>query len=135
MKKKKESSDSANRPVRTKKPKISNNTVKDTPQLSADNIMSLAEKTNIEHLIASAFLRHEKDRVIDLNQQTKELNHMVAMLEEYLSSFLVIGYTMNNEPVAFKHAPTTKDDLAILELFRNVFFRSVQQGPHDDGPL
>ena len=45
----------------------------------------------------------------DVKNRRKAIEHMSANMQEYLSSYILIGYTMDGNPVTVTYAPTPKD--------------------------
>ena len=88
-----------------------------------------AEKININHLFAEALARHNQDKTIDKKRKLKEVSHLSLIAEEYLSSFVLIGYSLQDEQVAIFNAPTPKDEAALVDLLRFTFFDIVNNRP------
>jgi hypothetical protein len=84
-----------------------------------------AEQINIEHLLAKAIQRHSNEPLPDWKDKQKELGHLASIIEEYLSSYILIGYTLQDEQVVFFDAPTPKDEAALVDLLRSTFFDIV----------
>jgi hypothetical protein len=82
-----------------------------------DNL-SKVESNDVKQVIAQALIRYQHEQAFDTKQKNKELNHLVGICEEYLSSFALIGYTLEGEKVIAINHPTQKDEAALLELLR-----------------
>ena len=82
-----------------------------------DNLSNI-ESNNVKQVIAQALIRYQHEQVFDRKQKNKELNHLVGICEEYLSSFALIGYTLEGEKIVAIDHPTQKDEAALLELLR-----------------
>jgi hypothetical protein len=91
--------------------------------------ISKAEKINIERLIAQALVRHNKDTLVDQKTKHKELKHLSNIAEEYLSTFALIGYTLQNEQVAIFNMPSPKDEAALADLLRSTFIDIISNRP------
>ena len=85
-------------------------------------VMPKAEQINIENLFTQALMRFKDDELADKKQKHKEINHLANIVEEYLSCFMLIGFSMQGEKVCVFTAPTSKDEGAIMDLLRSTFF-------------
>ena len=65
----------------------------------------------------------------DKKQKLKEISHLSLIAEEYLSSFVLIGYSIQDEQVVVFNAPTPKDEAALVDLLRFTFFDVVNNRP------
>ena len=54
-----------------------------------------------------AFLK--KERELKKDQTPQDIKFLNSKIQEYLSSFILIGYTMNGRYVAITHANSSKD--------------------------
>lgn len=98
--------------------------------LSAEEIpMSKAEKINIDQLFAQALIRHKNDAVLDKKLKVKELHHFTSMAGEYLNSFILIGYSLQDERVVLLNMPTAKDEAALIDLLRSTFLDLASERP------
>ena len=100
-----------------------------TPNNETVDPIPKAEKINIEQLIAQAFVRHNKDVFADQKIKHKELEHLSNIAEEYLSTFALIGYTLQDEQVSIFNMPTAKDEAALVDLFRSTFIDIINNRP------
>jgi hypothetical protein len=83
--------------------------------------LSAPEKNNIDQLIAQTLLRYKKEQQIDAGIKHKEIRHLALMCEEYLSTFTLIGYSLENEKIVIFSTPTAKDEAALVDLLRATF--------------
>lgn len=98
--------------------------------LSADEVdLPKAEKINIDQLFAEALARHKNDAHIDKKSKIKELHHFSAIAGEYLSSFILIGYSLQDEKVVLLNMPTPKDEAALIDLLRSTFLDLASDRP------
>lgn len=98
--------------------------------LSAEDIaMPKAEKINIDQLLAQALFRHKNDEIADKKIKLKEFNHFASIAEEYLSCYITIGYSLQNERVVLLHMPTPKDEAALIDLLRATFLDLASDRP------
>jgi hypothetical protein len=56
----------------------------------------------------------------------RDLTILKGIIEEYLSSFLLLGYTMDGERVILQGYESPKDKDAIMEFLKNVFIQQHQ---------
>lgn len=92
--------------------------------------VNLLEQNTIEKLILQSLTRYKKEVLADDKQQKLvELNHLGSIIEEYLSCFTVIGYSMQGEKVCLFNAPTSKDEAALVDLLRATFLEIVNNRP------
>ena len=59
-------------------------------------------------------------------ESTKDLENLHNLLKEYMCSFIVVGYSMNDERVLIQNSSTQKDKDALMELLKNIFL-TLQQ--------
>ena len=98
--------------------------------LSSDSpIIPKAEELNINQLFSQAFMRHKKEELIDKKQKLKEVGHLASMAEEFLSTFALIGYSLQDEKVVIFNMKTSKDEAALVDLLRATFVELVQNRP------
>lgn len=98
--------------------------------LSAEEIpLGKLEQANIEQLLAQAFLRHKDDATLEKKLKVKELRHLSVMASEYLSSFILVGYSMQDEKVVLYNIPTPKDDAALIDLLRATLIDMANDRP------
>jgi len=83
--------------------------------------MSKPEQFNIEQLISQTFLRYKAEQQLDAGIKHKEIRHLALMCEEYLSTFTLIGYSLDNEKIVVFSTPTAKDEAALVDLLRATF--------------
>jgi hypothetical protein len=102
---------------------------KKTAQTPSDLDISRAEKINIDQLFEHAVLRHKKDDLIDKKVKYKEISHLSSMAEEYLSSFALIGFSLQDEEVVVFNVPTRKDEAALADLLRSTFIDMASNRP------
>ena len=91
--------------------------------------LSKVEKINIDNLFAHARFRYAKEELADNKNKQKELMHLATIAEEYLSCFMLIGYSLQNEQVVIFNASTPKDESALVDLLRSVFLDVANNRP------
>lgn len=88
-----------------------------------------AEKANINQLLAQAFYRFKEEEQKDFQVKHKELEHLAKIAEEYLSTFALIGYSLQDEEVVMFNMPTSKDEAALVDLLRSTFIDIISNRP------
>jgi hypothetical protein len=73
----------------------------------------------IKNLLRDALIKNfdEKTKQSDL-----EIDSLISTMEEFLRSFIVIGYTMDNEPIAITNAKSQLDADALYTALGRMFF-------------
>ena len=102
------------------------------PMLSAvelDHSITEQETADINDLFANAIKRHKKEYNSDKKQKDMEIEHLALIAEEYLSTFVLMGYSLQDEKVVIFNAPTIKDEAALMDLFRATFVDIIQNRP------
>ena len=88
-----------------------------------------AEKLDAEELFAKALVRHKKELVQDKKDQIKEMSQLALIAQEYLSSFALIGYSLQDERVVMFNMPSPKDEAALVDLLRATFIDIANNRP------
>lgn len=94
-----------------------------------DYILPKAEKINIERLFANALKRYYAEDLADKKDKQKELMHLASIVEEYLSCYMLIGYTLQDEQTVIFNANTSKDEAALIDLLRATFVDIANKRP------
>lgn len=89
----------------------------------------LKEDLLTKELIEQSLSRHKRDDLIDRKRNFKEVGHLALIAEEYLSSFALIGYSLQNEKVVVINMPTPKDEAALVDLLRATFVDLASNRP------
>lgn len=123
----------------TKKTRKSQNNSLLTTSLSASstnigsfetiNDIPKVEKINIEQLLAKALYRYSQEKKIDQKDKHLELTHLCSIIEEYLSCYLLIGFTLQDEQAVIFNASTSKDEGALVDLLRATFVDIINKRP------
>lgn len=120
-------------PKKTKKATKTNTTnLKGLSSLNHEtetNMLPKAEQINIEQVFAKALKRHYAEELIDKKDKQKELMHLATIVEEYLSCYMLIGYTLQNEQTVIFNANTSKDEAALVDLLRATFVDIASKRP------
>lgn len=103
---------------------------KKKPEKGTDEpILSKAEKINIDQLFVQALTRYKKEQLRDEQSKLKEVSHLALIAEEYLSSFALIGYSLQDEKVVIFNMPSPKDEAALVDLLRSTFIDIASNRP------
>jgi hypothetical protein len=85
--------------------------------LSISDTTPLQKDLQIENVIKEAFLRFY-DTASVKHSKVKDLEQLDHIAEEYLNSFMILGYDINGEKVSIMHAETPHDRDALIEHLR-----------------
>jgi hypothetical protein len=89
-----------------------------------------AEKIDINHLFLQALARHKNDPLLeDKKNKLKEISRLCLIAEEYMSTFALIGYSLQDEKVVVLNASTPKNEAALVDLIRSTFFDIASNRP------
>ena len=112
-----------------------------SPSLSATesinvDVVNAIEKKLYDHLNA-AELKKSMEKWLKTNEGKnatilRDLSMLKAINEEYLSSFLTLGYTMEGERVILQSYSTPKDKDAVMEFLKVIFIQNHNQNLSDD---
>lgn len=80
--------------------------------------ISKLDESKIEQLFQQTLLRYKQDLELDKKIKTKEMAHLSCMAEEFLSCFVLLGYSLQNERVVLWNAKSSKDEAAVIDLLR-----------------
>jgi hypothetical protein len=90
-------------------------------KLSATNIEQglppIEKNLQVEEVIKQAFLRFY-DSASVRSSKVKDLEHLDHIAEEYLNSYMILGYDINGEKVSIMHAENPHDRDALVEHLR-----------------
>ena len=105
---------------------------KETSSLPSDEgllPLSKLEQVNIEQLLANAMLRHKSEDLEDKKHKFKDIDYLNTIIEEYLSCFVLVGYSLQNEKVCIFNAHSSKDEGALVDYLRATFLEIVNNRP------
>ncbi len=57
----------------------------------------------------------------------RDLEHLDVIVQEYLSSYLILGYDLNGEKVTISHASNPHDKDALVEHLRSTLLNTLNQ--------
>jgi len=114
----------SNNKKRTKKPQQISST---TPTLSSMDKIEDTEKKLYDALNAVE-LKRSMDKWLKTNEGKnsviiRDLTILKGIIEEYLNSFIVMGYTLEGERVILQSYNSPKDKDALMEFLKNVFIQ------------
>lgn len=104
------------------------------PQITLNSSLSSTseeskESVELNNIIAEALERHKKDIIIQRQNKLKDLGHLSMIAEEYLSAFILIGYSLQNEKFVVFNASNSKDEAALVDLLRSTFIEIASSRP------
>jgi hypothetical protein len=107
--------------------------------LSASNQIEITEtlEQKLYDTLNTAELKKSMDkwlRTVEGKNATifRDLSILKGINEEYLSSFITLGYTMEGERVVLQSYSCPKDKDALMEFLKNVFIQNHQNPSSDD---
>ena len=89
-------------------------------KLSAADIeqsVPIEKNLHVEDVIKQAFLRFY-DNASVRSSKVKDLEHLDVITQEYLDSYMILGYDINGEKVSIMHAENPHDRDALIEHLR-----------------
>lgn len=98
-----------------KKKKVVNKKKISPPSITTEQIQRLLKEALIKNM-------EEKFKRSDM-----EVDALISTMEEFLRSFIVIGYNMNNEPLVITNAKTQLDADALYTSLGRLFY-SINNG-------
>lgn len=78
---------------------------------------TLIKDLAIDDVIKQAFLRFS-DNITIKQSKVKDLEHLDRIAEEYLGTYMILGYDINGEKVSIMHANNPHDRDALVEHLR-----------------
>jgi hypothetical protein len=111
-----------------KKPKQIQSTM---PNLSSSSQKIDDIENKLYDALNSVELKRSMDKWLKSNEGRnsvviRDLTILKGIIEEYLSSFLLLGYTMDGERVILQGYESPKDKDAVMEFLKNVFIQQHQ---------
>ena len=67
-------------------------------------------------------------------KREKDIRYMISNMEEFLSTFLLLGYTMDGKPVTVSCAKTQKDTDALNSSLQNYIFQHFGSSDNRGNP-
>jgi len=102
-----------------------------TPLSSDESLSPLSklEQINIDQLLVQAMLRHKTEDLEDKKHKFKDVDYLNTIIEEYLSCFVLVGFSLQNEKVCIFNAHSSKDEGALVDYLRATFIEIVNNRP------
>jgi hypothetical protein len=91
--------------------------------------LSKAERINIEQVFAQALSKYKDELLSKTKQHNKDLSHLSNIVEEYLSCFALIGYSIEGDKVCVFNAHNAKDEAALVDHLRSTFIDIANNRP------
>ncbi len=91
--------------------------------------LSKIEKINIEQVFAQALDRYKNELIDRKKDSCKELNHLSSIVEEYLSCFALIGFSLEGDKVCIFNANNARDEGALVDHLRSTFIEIASNRP------
>ena len=87
------------------------------------------EQIKLDHLLNEALQRFKEIDSSEKKAKVSEIKHLAGIIEEYLSGFILLGYSMDGEKVCIFSAENSKDEGAVVDLLRSTFFDITSNRP------
>jgi len=91
-------------------------------QLSASEPSSTSDQDNV---LIKNLIRDSLDQKLDSRRKQKTQNELhetlVAVIEEFCSCFMIVGFDLDNQPVVLSKAPSPMEGEALISLVKKVF--------------
>lgn len=91
------------------------------------------DQKRLQEMVMLANLEYTKLKNKILREKKREIDSLDVQIKEFLSSYMLIGYDLNNNPVEIVSASTTAENDALLERFRRVMFKINQNISNSNG--
>lgn len=102
-----------------KKKKVVNNKKTTSSSISSEQI---------QRLLKEALMKNMEER---FKRSDVEVDALISTMEEFLRSFIVIGYNMNNEPLVITNAKSQLDADALYTSLGRLFYTINSGGGHN----
>ena len=116
-----------------KNPPISDNLHQEITQEEKDKLI----QNRLHEALNAVELKKSMDRWLKTNEgqnsiTMRDLTILKGINEEYLNSFIILGYTMEDERVVIQSYKNPKDKDAMMEFLKNVFIQQCQQNIQEE---
>lgn len=116
--------DENNKKKAASKSKATKKTKTVSTKLSSVNVDPLESSLQIEDVIKQAFLRFYNTASVN-QSKVQDLEHLDRIAEEYLNTYMILGYDINGEKVSIMHADNPHDRDALVEHLRTTLLSIV----------
>lgn len=103
------------------------NTPKKPNKPNDEDVVGLPNDEETKLVLRGALAALLKDQIDEKNASRKNIEALINVVEEFLNSFIILGYTMDGTPVQYicAHNQQQADSLATLvnKFFQNVVMR------------
>lgn len=96
-------------------------------------LASEAEQKRLAEMVILANLEYNKLKNKIIREKKREIDSLDTQIKEFLGSYMLIGYDLNNNPVEIISANNTAENDALLERFRRVMFKINQNISNSNG--
>ena len=116
-----------NKPSRKKKRVKQPKDVVVPPPVNEEELLPISkmEKINIEQIFAQALTEYRDELPTRRKPSDKEFDHLNSMVEEYLSCFALVGFSLDGDKVCIFNATNAKDESALVDHLRSTFMEIV----------
>ena len=95
-----------------------------------DSLPPMDEDT--KKLLSGALVSYLKERADGHNSSQKNTLALIATVEEFLNSFIILGYTMDGTPVQYICAHNQQQADSLATLVNKFFQRAILSNDSDD---
>jgi len=94
-----------------------------TPLSTNEELLPIpkSEQINIENLFAQALQKYKEEIIKAKKRGEKEFGHLNSIIEEYLSCFVLVGFTLQGEKICIFNANNQRDEGALVDHLRSTF--------------
>ncbi len=106
------------------------NNHKKQPEQDSNRSFVPNKDVSAKEVIQSALSSFLKEKIQEKNVTKKNLESLIGVIEEFLNSFIVLGYTFDGTPIQYicAHTQQEADSLATLV---NKFFQNASASDED----
>jgi hypothetical protein len=106
------------------------NNHKKQPEQDSNSSFVPNKDVSAKEVIQSALSSFLKEKIQEKNVTKKNLESLIGVIEEFLNSFIVLGYTFDGTPIQYicAHTQQEADSLATLV---NKFFQNASASDED----
>lgn len=84
---------------------------------------------NADEIISNLDFKLNHLQIEEKKRTYRDISHLGTIAEEYLSSFALIGYSLQDEKVVMLNMPSPKDEAALVDLLRATFVDLASNRP------
>ena len=105
--------------------------IKSAPVSENEELIPLSkiEKINIEKVFAQALDKYKDELLERKKVSNKELSHLGTIVEEYLSCFVIVGFSLEGEKICLFNAQNDRDEGALVDHLRSTFIDIANNRP------